>query len=72
GDINKDEESSTINSAPQLPIQPVLLGVIIVSILAAGTCGYIGFDIIYGKRRMARKAESERVEKILEDDDSSF
>ncbi len=61
------------NQAPQLPISPVVLGVLVVMLLLAGVGGYIGVDVILAKRRVAKneiKTAEKQVEQFLEDEDT--
>ena len=46
------EGNANANSAPQLPMQPAVLAVLIVLLLLACAGGYIGVDIFLSKRRV--------------------
>jgi len=61
------------NQAPQLPISPVVLGILVVVLLLAGVGGYIGVDVLLAKRRIAQKdikVAEQQVEQFMEDEDT--
>lgn len=48
-----EEDDANVNSAPQLPMHPAVLAVLIVLLLLACAGGYIGVDIFLSKRRVS-------------------
>lgn len=68
-DNDKDDIVDEQNAINQLPVSPMMLGIIIVGVLFTGVIGYIGVDVALNKRRIAKKREKQ-VEQILEDQDT--
>ncbi len=68
GEIKKEN-----NQAPQMPISPIVLGVLVVVLLLAGAGGYIGVDVLLAKRRILQKdikTAEKQVEQFIEDEDT--
>lgn len=73
GGGNIDEDVDEESSAPQLPISPMLLGVIIVLALGGAVGGYIGFDILKHKRLALKNVKTvNQYNEIIEEDDEGY
>ena len=64
---------NTGNGAPQLPISPMLMGIIVVLVLVAGVGGYIGFDIMKNKNLLLKSAKNvNQYNEVIEEDDEGY
>lgn len=74
GNTNTDISEESTGAVPQLPISPLLLGVIIVVVLMLGVGGYIGFDIMKNKNLLLKnkKIVNQYNEEVEEDEEGYF
>ena len=64
---------NTGNGAPQLPISPMLMGIIVVLVLVVGVGGYIGFDIMKNKNLLLKSAKNiNQYNEVIEEDDEGY
>ena len=78
GTANQNQEGdgnaeNTVNNAPQLPISPLLLGVLVVLVLIASVGGYIGYDIMKHKNLLIKSAKTvNQYNEVVEEDEEGY